>query len=57
MARIIVPLHVQQTMQRIVSFNDYEHFARSYAGIGKVQVKALWNGRRHLLGWMRGCSM
>ncbi len=36
-------------MQRIVSFNDYEHFARAYAGIGKVQVQALWNGRRHLV--------
>jgi predicted phage baseplate assembly protein len=49
MARINAPLHVQQTMQRIVSFNDYEHFARAYAGIGKVQVQALWNGRRHLV--------
>ena len=49
MARINAPLHVQQTMQRIVSFNDYEHFARAYAGIGKVQVQSLWNGRRHLV--------
>ena len=49
MARINAPLHVQQTMQRIVSFNDYEHFARAYAGIGKVQVQSLWNGRRHLI--------
>ncbi|HEU0002433.1 MAG TPA: baseplate J/gp47 family protein [Ktedonobacteraceae bacterium] len=48
MARINAPLHVQQTMLRIVSFNDYEHFARAYAGIGKVQVQTLWNGRRHL---------
>ena len=49
MARVNAPLHVQQTMQRIVSFNDYEHFARAYAGIGKVQVQSLWNGRRHLI--------
>ena len=49
MARVNAPLHVQQTMQRIVSLNDYEHFARSYAGIGKVQVQSLWNGRRHLV--------
>ncbi len=49
MARINAPLHVQQTMQRIVSFNDYEHFARAYAGISKVQVQSLWNGRRHLV--------
>ncbi len=49
MVRINAPLHVQQTMQRIVSFNDYEHFARSYAGIGKVQVKSLWNSRSHLV--------
>jgi predicted phage baseplate assembly protein len=49
MARINAPLHVQQTMLRIVSFNDYEHFARAYAGIGKVQVQSLWNGRRHLV--------
>ena len=49
MARINAPLHVQQTMQRIVSLNDYEHFVRSYAGIGKVQVQSLWNGRRHLV--------
>ena len=48
-ARINAPLHVQQTMLRIVSFNDYEHFARAYAGIGKVQVQSLWNGRRHLV--------
>jgi len=49
LARVNAPLHVQQTMQRIVSLNDYEHFARSYAGIGKVEVQSLWNGRRHLV--------
>jgi hypothetical protein len=49
MARVNAPLHVQQTMLRIVSFNDYEHFARAYAGISKVQVQSLWNGRRHLV--------
>ncbi len=49
MARVNAPLHVQQTMLRIISFNDYEHFARAYAGIGKVQVQSLWNGRRHLV--------
>lgn len=49
MARINAPLHVQQTMLRIVSLNDYKHFARAYAGIGKVQVQSLWTGRRHLI--------
>ena len=49
MARINAPLHVQQTMPRIVSLNDYEHFALAYAGIGKVQVQALWTGRHRLV--------
>ncbi len=40
------PLHVQTT-PRIVSLNDYFYFARAYAA--KVEVKSLWNGRRHIV--------
>jgi photosystem II stability/assembly factor-like uncharacterized protein len=38
-----------QTMQRVVSLIDYEQFARAFPGIGKVEVKKLWQGRTHLL--------
>ena len=46
MARVHAPLHVQQTRPRIVSFNDFTHFAQSYAGIGKVQAQSFQNGRQ-----------
>lgn len=34
------------TLDRIVSVNDYEDYARSYPGVGKAQSVALWDGRR-----------
>lgn len=37
------------TLQRIISFNDYQNFAAMFAGIGKAQAQTLWDGRRHLL--------
>jgi len=45
--RTLAPLQ-SSTTQRIVSLNDYEHFARMFAGIDKVQVKALWSGRQRI---------
>src|SRR5262249_40040622 len=47
-ARRNAPLHVQN-LQRIVTLNDYKHFVQIFAGISKVQVKRLWNGRRQLI--------
>ncbi len=47
-ARTNAPRHVQ-TMQRVVSLSDYERFAQIFAGISKVQVKALWNGHTRLI--------
>lgn len=32
------------TLDRVVSLRDVEHFARSFAGIGKARVDRLWNG-------------
>lgn len=42
-ARTNAPLTVL-TMDRIVSRQDYEDFARAFAGIGKAQAVALWRG-------------
>ncbi len=42
-ARANSPLTVL-TMDRIVSLQDYEDFARGFAGIGKAQAVVLWNG-------------
>ncbi|WP_062290917.1 putative baseplate assembly protein [Nostoc piscinale] len=42
-ARINAPLTVL-TLERIVSLKDYEDFARAFAGIGKAQAVALWDG-------------
>ncbi len=36
-------------LQRIISFNDYQNFAATFAGIGKAQAQTLWDGRRNLL--------
>ncbi|UBF28584.1 putative baseplate assembly protein [Kovacikia minuta CCNUW1] len=33
-----------RTLDRIVSFQDYEDFARAFAGIGKAQAAVLWAG-------------
>ncbi len=37
------------TLERIVSLQDYEDFARSFAGVGKVKVASLWNGERQIV--------
>lgn len=42
-ARTNAPLTVL-TMDRIVSRQDFEDFARAFAGIGKAQAVALWRG-------------
>ncbi|RCJ29437.1 putative baseplate assembly protein [Nostoc minutum NIES-26] len=42
-ARTNAPMKVR-TLERIVSLTDFEDFARSFAGIGKAQAVALWNG-------------
>jgi predicted phage baseplate assembly protein len=42
-SRINAPLTVL-TMDRIVSRQDFEDFARAFAGIGKAQAVALWRG-------------
>jgi predicted phage baseplate assembly protein len=34
------------TMDRLVSLQDYEDFAASFAGIGKAAAARLWDGRR-----------
>jgi predicted phage baseplate assembly protein len=43
-ARSNAPLTVL-TLDRIVSRQDYEDFARAFAGIGKAQAVALWDGK------------
>jgi hypothetical protein len=47
-ARTNAPLTVR-TLDRIVSLQDYEDFARTFSGIGKAQAVALWNGEHHLV--------
>ncbi len=47
-ARQNAPLRVL-TLDRIVSLDDYENFARAFAGIGKAQAAALWSGDRYLV--------
>jgi photosystem II stability/assembly factor-like uncharacterized protein len=42
-ARTSAPLTVR-TMGRIVSLQDYEDFARAFAGIGKAQAVQVWTG-------------
>lgn len=44
-ARENAPLTVL-TLDRIVSRQDYEDFARAFAGIGKAQAIAIWDGFR-----------
>ena len=43
-ARENAPLTVR-TLDRIVSLDDFEDFARAFAGIGKAQATPLWDGR------------
>jgi len=47
-ARSNAPLKVL-TLDRIVSLEDYENFARAFAGIGKAQAVALWSGDKLLV--------
>ena len=47
-ARQNAPLKVL-TLDRIVSLDDYENFARAFAGIGKAQATTLWSGGRNLV--------
>ena len=47
-ARENAPLTVL-TLDRIVSLQDYEDFARSFAGIGKAQASAVWDGEAERL--------
>jgi predicted phage baseplate assembly protein len=37
------------TLERIVSQQDYEDFARSFAGVGKVQATTMWTGATRLI--------
>jgi predicted phage baseplate assembly protein len=47
-ARNNAPLTVL-TLDRIVSLQDFEDFARAFAGIGKAQAVALWKGHTQLI--------
>jgi hypothetical protein len=47
-ARTNAPLTVL-TLDRIVSLQDFEDFARAFAGIGKAQAVALWQGTTRLV--------
>jgi hypothetical protein len=47
-ARTNTPLTVL-TLDRIVSLQDFEDFARAFAGIGKAQAVALWQGTTRLV--------
>ena len=47
-ARTNAPLTVR-TLDRIVSLQDYEDFARTFSGIGKAQAVSLWSGEYHLV--------
>jgi hypothetical protein len=47
-ARTNAPLAVL-TLDRIVSLDDYENFAQSFAGIGKAQAVAVWSGENRLV--------
>ena len=37
------------TLDRIVSLDDYENFTQAFAGIGKAQAIAVWNGQTRLI--------
>jgi predicted phage baseplate assembly protein len=43
-ARGNAPLTVR-TLERVVSLQDHADFARAFAGVGKADAAALWNGR------------
>jgi hypothetical protein len=37
------------TMERIVSLEDFDHFAGAFAGIGKAHAISIWDGERRLV--------
>ena len=47
-ARANAPLTVL-TLDRVVSLQDYEDFARAFAGVGKAQAARLWSGEAPLV--------
>ena len=47
-ARQNAPLTVL-TLDRIVSLQDFEDFARAFSGVGKAQATWLWNGETRLI--------
>jgi Baseplate J-like protein len=47
-ARTNAPLKVQ-TLDRVVSLEDYENFAAAFAGIGKAQAAAIWNKNNRIV--------
>jgi baseplate J-like protein/repeat uncharacterized protein DUF346 len=47
-ARADAPLAVL-TLDRIISLDDYENFARAFAGVGKAQAIAVWSGQTRLV--------
>jgi hypothetical protein len=47
-ARASAPLAVL-TLDRIVSLDDYENFARAFAGVGKAQAVPVWSGKTRLV--------
>lgn len=47
-AKVNAPLTVL-TLDRIVSVQDFEDFARAFAGIGKARALCLWDGDRQIV--------
>lgn len=47
-ARANAPFKVL-TLERIVSLQDYEDFARAFSGIGKAKSEAIWAGTRRIV--------
>ncbi len=47
-ARVNAPRKVL-TLDRTVSLQDFENFARGYAGIGKAQAREFWDGETRLV--------
>ncbi|MCP4127247.1 MAG: hypothetical protein GY753_09320 [Gammaproteobacteria bacterium] len=54
-ARNNAPLTVL-TLDRIVSVQDFEDFARAFAGIGKSQASVLWDGEKQIIHLSVGSS-
>jgi len=47
-ARNTIPA-TTRTLDRIVSLQDFEDFSQAFAGVGKAQAIALWNGETELV--------